>query len=101
MNPDRLDSNTNAVTYGSTANRILPTEDPDQYDSIKEAFLARFQPIDLVEHHCVQTMVDSVWRQERTTVVETDLLTMSILCNAMDEDFAVIPEPLTPARRTA
>src|SRR5437899_5768826 len=46
-------------------------------------------------------MVDSVWLQERTIVTETDLHTMSILSSAMDEDFALIPEPHTPARETA
>src|SRR4051794_9306958 len=100
MNPDRLINNTNAVTHGITASRVLPTEDPAQYEIIKTAFHLRFSPIDLVEEQCVLTMVDSVWRQERTIVCETDILALSIASNNMDEDFAFIPEPHTPERQT-
>ena len=77
MRQPNKDNNRNAVRHGIMSNRILPTEDPEEYKRLQASFFARFQPADDVEAACVQTMFDSVWRRERILKTETDLLTMA------------------------
>ena len=71
------DNNLNAVSHGILANRILLTENPEEYSELSDAFFQRFQPADGVEAACVRAMVDSTWRQERIIKQETTLLDLA------------------------
>ncbi len=60
----------NALTHGATARELKATmhwmgEDPDQYDRLREGFLASLAPANFLESYLLENMAETAWRQER------------------------------------
>lgn len=69
----------NAVKHGMTAvTAVLPHEDADSYNELRESFLSTYKPANAVEASLVETVANSYWRLLRARRVETAALDMGI-----------------------
>jgi hypothetical protein len=70
----------NAVTHGLTAARpILMTEDPDQYDRLRDDIFRQYAPVGTYETSLTERAVNTFWRLQRASTFEifiTDSLIM-------------------------
>jgi hypothetical protein len=74
----------NAVTHGLTAQRpILSTENPEQYDQLRDDFFRRHAPEGALENSLAERAVNTFWRLQRASTFET-LITNSLLNQAFD-----------------
>jgi hypothetical protein len=68
-------SSQNARLHGFCAEiMVLSTEDRPQYDQLYQAHILRFQPVDDIELHLVEKMVNAMWRERRAWYIETEAL---------------------------
>ena len=65
----------NAVTHGLTATEIVvPGEEPEQFDRLREGLNADFAPGGTIERKLVDVLAGLLWRQQRLPIVEAELL---------------------------
>jgi hypothetical protein len=57
---------------------VLPHEDADSYNELRESFLDTYKPANAVEASLVETIANSYWRLLRARRVETAALDMGI-----------------------
>jgi hypothetical protein len=57
---------------------LLSTEDPDEYLQHVADFMARFQPVDGVEHGLVNRLIAASWREKRMDAMEASLLELEM-----------------------
>ncbi|MGH7490369.1 MAG: hypothetical protein ACREMY_32880 [bacterium] len=57
---------------------ILPHESEADFEELRAAFLARFEPLDVAELALVEQMIIATWRQRRYWSVESRLLSLEI-----------------------
>jgi hypothetical protein len=70
----RQKSSLNALKYGLTARTVvLSNENADEYTTLLESYVQKFQPADPVEMDLVVEMVNAKWRQRRLFLVESNL----------------------------
>ncbi len=90
----------NAITHGLCASTlVLETEDAEKYNHLRDNYVTRFAPRDLVEMDLVERMVHATWVTQRTWTLETDTIDLQIfrMRGSLDREFAEIP----PHMRTA
>jgi pyruvate/oxaloacetate carboxyltransferase len=69
----------NSLKHGMTAvTAVLPHEDADSYNELRESFLSTYKPANAVEASLVETIANSYWRLLRARRVETAALDMGI-----------------------
>jgi hypothetical protein len=72
----------NAVTHGLTAARpILMTEDPDQYDRLRDDIFRQYAPVGTYETSLTERAVNTFWRLQRASTFEI-FITDSLLMQA-------------------
>src|ERR1700681_3705269 len=65
-------SRLNALRHGLTGQTIvLPTEDHSAYQRHSQSFLDECRPKDAIETQLVQSLIDTSWRMNRASAVET------------------------------
>ncbi len=80
-------SSQNALRHGLTARRfVLRSEDRDDFDHLRDAYLERFQPADQVELRLVETLVLADVRGRRLVTIETALLSNELVERADNMD---------------
>lgn len=73
----------NAVRHGLLANNIVITgENAEHFQTLLEAYLLRFQPVDSVETSLVQQMAAADWRQQRAWAIETAIMNEKIAASS-------------------
>jgi hypothetical protein len=73
--PGKQRSSMNALRHGLTAaSPVLPSEDPNAYESHRRGFFDEHQPANSTETQLVQELVDTSWRLNRIPLLEADLL---------------------------
>lgn len=73
-------SSMNGLKHGLRAKTlVLPFEDAQAFESLKSAFLTRFQPNDDTEAVLVNQLIATSWRLERFLNIETHLLGIAVL----------------------
>ena len=90
-------SSQNATKHGLYAKAsVLTNESQEDYASLTEAFVSRFQPQDDVEFRLVETIADCQWRLMRARYVETAMLDKQILddAQAIEEKYTLVDEPI-------
>ncbi len=83
---------TAAITHGLTSRRvILEVEPTDQFQTLRDLYLAHFQPADPFETDLVEQLVAARWRIERAWSLETALLDVEIARRQpiVEEEFKV------------
>ena len=71
----KLRSSRNALRHGLTAaSPVLPTEDPEAYESHLRSFLDEYQPATPTETQLVRELADTAWRLNRIPLLEARLL---------------------------
>jgi hypothetical protein len=69
----------NSLKHGMTAvTAVLPHEDADSYNELRESFLSTYKPANAAEASLVETIANSYWRLLRARRVETAALDMGI-----------------------
>ena len=69
----------NALRHGLTGHTVvLPSEDHAAYQRHSQSFLDEYQPKGATETQLIQSMIDSSWRINRATAVETNLFSLGI-----------------------
>jgi hypothetical protein len=64
----------NGLRHGFAASRVvLATEDHDQFDAMRDAFIEKHHPADEVESSLVDEMVVANWRLQRMWAAESSL----------------------------
>ena len=72
-------SKMNAFRHGLTGQTVvLPTEDHSAYERHSQSFLDQYHPKDATETQLVQSLIDTSWRMNRATTVETNLFSLGI-----------------------
>ena len=75
-------SKLNALRHGLTGQTVvLPTEDHSAYDRHAQSFLDEYQPKGATETQLVQSLIDTSWRLNRVSAVETNLFSLGITEN--------------------
>lgn len=85
-----------SLKHGMFASRVvLDNEDPAIYQSLREAFLNIFKPIDAFEHECVIAMVNARWKFRRLEAAETAEMNLTMAENRpqWNEDFEELDAP--------
>jgi hypothetical protein len=86
-------SSRNSTTHGLTSETLVVFnwESEHAFDALRQAFHARFRPLDAVEAFLVDRMVDTTWRRNRAIGIETTLFDLDI--SAIEEDIIIqMPE---------
>ena len=69
----------NSLKHGMTAaTAVLPYEDADSYDELRQSFHDTYKPANAVEASLVETIANSYWRLLRIRRIETAALDMGI-----------------------
>ena len=77
----------NATTHGITAKTLLLcNENPAALDALRNAYYARFQPVDQAEADLVDEMIMARWRIRRYVSTETAMLDLEMLRQQPDVD---------------
>ena len=72
-------SRMNALRHGLTGQTVvLPTEDHAAYQRHARSFLDEYQPQGATESQLVQLLIDTSWRMNRASAVETNLFSLGI-----------------------
>jgi len=72
----------NAITHGLTASAfVLITEDVEEFNDHRQAYVARFAPCDRVELDLVDSIVHASWSGHRAWIAENETLTGQITSN--------------------
>ncbi len=67
-------SRRNALTHGLTAQHlVLPDEDPEEFDALREAIFASLAPEDALQDQLVERAASLAWRLRRVPVFEVAL----------------------------
>ena len=67
-------SSQNALRHGLTAQTVvLPTEDPEAYQSHLKSFTSEYHPKGATESNLVQALADATWRLNRIPTLEASL----------------------------
>lgn len=75
----RAASSRNSAKHGLTSKTfILKTEDLDEFNEFRNAYIARFGPRDLVELNLVGRMVHADWNEHRSWSMEHELIDLKI-----------------------
>ena len=75
-------SKLNALRHGLTGQTVvLPTEDHSAYERHARSFLEECRPKGVIETQLVQSLIDTSWRLNRVSAVETNLFSLGILEN--------------------
>ncbi len=105
----KAESNRNAVTHGLTARSgLLPGEDPEEFDSLREAVISQLDPENALEHELAERIVSVLWRLRRVPAFESALIawldlekkkeaTIHPLARLPTDDFT----PFVPRKRQA
>jgi hypothetical protein len=91
----RAKSAQNSLQHGLTAKQIvLSTESEEEFEHLRDGFIAQFQPHGLVESELVETMAVARWRLRRLMIIESKLLNTELVLRAeeIDEEFEVITD---------
>ncbi len=69
-------SSRNAIKYGFYSHGVvLETENPQDYDALREHVWNKFRPRNPLEEICVRDIVDTQWRLQRLSQVEATVFT--------------------------
>lgn len=83
-------SSMNAVSHGLTAKAVLLTnEDPAAFEQHAREFFDEYQPEGTTEKQQVKLIADLAWRLNRITVLESELLTMTLAENLTEQTRAL------------
>ena len=70
----KANSRFNALTYGLEArSRVIPGEDPAQFESLAAAYHSQFNPVGPLEDFLVESIVAADWNRRRYTLIEAQL----------------------------
>ena len=105
----RARSSRNALRHGLAApalppvSIVLPTESPEDYETLLNSYLDEFAPAGLLETELVETMAAARWRLRRIATIETRILTneMDRLAEYIDRAFTDLEHDPTPDDRLA
>lgn len=76
----KLRSSANASTHGLTAkSALLPGEDPEQWQAWRQDIFDEFQPRPGLEERLVEIIARNLWRLERASRIETDVLRVALI----------------------
>jgi hypothetical protein len=79
-------SSLNALRHGLTGQTIvLPSDDLEAYQQHVKRFVTEYHPKGATEDQLVQSLADSVWRQNRVCALENNLLTLGVSQNVTDQ----------------
>jgi hypothetical protein len=69
----------NSLKHGATASRVvLKHESQAEFDELKDSFIHRFKPADILEHELVHEMSAARWRMRRIEAMESALFDKAI-----------------------
>ncbi len=91
----RARSSRNALKHGLTSRSILlSNESESDFEHLREAYLAHFNPRTEIEADLVEQLVAARWRMERTWAMETALLDLEMeeQREAIEKKFEAIDE---------
>jgi hypothetical protein len=72
-------SSLNALRHGLTGQTIvLPSDDLEAYQQHIQRFVTEYHPKGATEAQLVQSLADTIWRQNRVCALENNLLTLGI-----------------------
>jgi len=89
-------SSANALKHGLTAKaHVLSNESQPMYDILRQEYIKRFQPEDVVELDLVDDMVGARWRLRRIAIMQTSAmdLQMDLDENEIKKQFQTIDQP--------
>ena len=70
----------NSLRHGLTSRAVvLPGEDPEDFDALRDAYAEQFQPATQLEMDLVEAMAVARFRLRRVAIIETHLLVNKIL----------------------
>ena len=76
-------SKRNAITHGLTAAQVvIPGEDVEDFEDLREALLTDLKPVGALETECVDQVVFAIWRLRRCRQIEAALFVID-----PDDDF--------------
>jgi hypothetical protein len=79
-------SSLNALRHGLTGQTIvLPTDDLKSYQHHIQSFVNEYHPQGATESQLVQSLADTAWRQNRAAALETNLITLALEQNQLDD----------------
>jgi hypothetical protein len=69
----------NSLKHGATSSRVvLKYESQEEFDELKDSFVHRFKPADILEHELVHEMSAARWRMRRIEAMESALFDKAI-----------------------
>jgi hypothetical protein len=72
-------SSQNSLKHGATSSRVvLKHESQEEFDQLKDSFIDRFNPADVLEHELVHEMSAARWRMRRIEAMESALFDKAI-----------------------
>jgi hypothetical protein len=89
----------NALKHGIYADStVIPGEDPDALDELRDAFASDLCATSEVEHELVNAMADAAWRRRRYARIEADIFERAMLAREREIDAAIEDGDLTDDR---
>jgi hypothetical protein len=78
----RANSSRNALKHGLTATAfVLITEDIQEFNEHRDAYIARFAPRDRVELDLVNRIIHATWTENRSWETENELINLQVIKN--------------------
>ena len=87
----KLASSRNAISHGLTsAQALLPNEDPAVYAALLDMYRMRYRPADPLSHQLVEELAGLNWRLRRVPVVEAHLISREMAAVAREPEHAAL-----------
>ena len=68
-------SSRNALRHGLRAKSVvMPGENPEDFEALRQSFIEHYQPAGLVEEDLVEQIAVCTWRRKRATLIETGMM---------------------------
>jgi len=81
----RARSSQNALRHGlSAAVVVLPHEDRNQFEQLRDSYMESFQPVDQPQHDLIETMAAARWRLNRLQEIEANLFEKEMVLRASE-----------------
>jgi hypothetical protein len=92
----KANSRFNALTYGLEArSRVIPGEDPAQFESLAAAYHSQFNPVGPLEDFLVESIVAADWNRRRYTLIEAQLYRALMSAARRRLDAPKNPDPIS------
>jgi len=92
----KANSRFNALTYGLEArSRVIPGEDPAQFESLAAAYHSQFNPVGPLEDFLVESIVAADWNRRRYTLIEAQLYRALMSAARRRLDDPTNPDPIS------